>query len=434
MRTMTTWGGLGVGVTLVVAACSGTSVNSAGDLNEHGGAGGSGATGGSTVVPTAGRNSGGSSGSTNGAGNGGTIATAGTNGDRGGDAGAPATGGTGGDVEPTGDGGQAGDESVVECETCSVIATGDIRGLAASGEAIYWVDFGTKDTLGNYNEDGKLNVIAKPTGVAAQTVASGLHEPQALSLTANYAYIFAGEVGTGATRGIVRVPLAGGAAESLQTLPNASFTSYRVFATTPGYVYWTWGGAVYRIADTSGATMETFIAARGVTHIVGSTSVLYFEDATGIFSDDPATGTPVSFSAAGQSIDSVLTNLTIQFADSDYLYAIEEPATSQGGHVYLSRAAPVDGAWKRVAPSPQVDPGLDSTWDQLSVLGVNYFLDPIGPSGTSAIYQGALNASSNQLFSLPSYRGKVAAWTLSSSWLYVAAEGRLYEQLLTHLQ
>jgi hypothetical protein len=412
--TVMKWGAGGIAALVGAMACSGTSLNNVGELNGAG-SGGSPAAGG-----TLGSGNAAGSGDSVGSGN-----SAGSSEVSPGGGGAVGAGGTG-NTSPGGRGGVAGNHTIpaddagaggepdgegIQCPaaTCALVASDeDIRGVAANDTKVFWIDYGTSDALGNY--DGQL-MARDLSGGATTVLASALPGPESVSLSSQYAYMFVDQRTEPAHAiGVIRVPLAGGAAQPLQSLTQpASYSTYRVFAAGSGYEYWNWDGAVYRIAETAGATVETFLEARGVLSIAIAGSAMYFQDTAGIWSVPLAGGTPTSAFEIDQQ------SLQLQLVDTNYLYA-RETASS----FYLTRMPRAGGAWARVA-------NLDY-WSQLELDSAgHFFIDP--PTGSHQyILQGSLMAPAT-LTTLVSKRTAQPwwkAWTLSSVGIFVADSYGLY--------
>ena len=176
-------------------ACGGRQMNDVGDLNsEQGGNGGDGGT------PEGGTGPGGKS-PTGGVG-GSTPATGGVGGPM------PSTGGSGAHSGQGGGGGSGGSCAIEN--GCLYQEGNDVRALAADETNLYWVEYGTHDELGNFNNDGRL--LARAFGSEeVRTLAEGLEGPIRVDLTTTYAYVFVDQYWDGGVvRARFRVPLDGG--------------------------------------------------------------------------------------------------------------------------------------------------------------------------------------------------------------------------------
>jgi hypothetical protein len=92
-----------------------------------------------------------------------------------------------------------------------------ITALAADQTRVYWADYGSRDRLGNYNNDGALLSVSLESG-AIETLATGLLGPIEVGLTNSYAYVMIDGgplIGTQARPQLWRVPLSGGNPEPI---------------------------------------------------------------------------------------------------------------------------------------------------------------------------------------------------------------------------
>jgi hypothetical protein len=317
------WGLLGSASLLSAFACSGRNLNDVGDLNTAGGAARSSLAGES---------------STAGAGLGGALGLGGARDDGGTRS---VSGGIGG--EEAGAGGEGGDhgpatplpkDGSLVCATCQTVALArDIRGAACNDQKVFWIEYGSNDHFGN-NNDGRLlarDLVGGPTA----TLADSLPGPEAVALSGTYVYM-AADQGVGPDHfQVVRVPLAGGAAEIVHTPPTANlWSTWDVFAFGAGSEFWTWGGAVYRLDDTSTAPPETFIAS-GVAAISANVTALYYwgpfnSQMPSVWAKPLAGGEPVQLNAVSFGAQ----------VQAGFLYGLD-------GN-FLTRMPASGGAWRRV--------------------------------------------------------------------------------------
>ncbi len=337
----------------VVGACAGTSLHNVGDVNGSGGLADQ-SSGGAGAVSKGGANAAGKSPATGGkaavGGNGGT---------------APNKGGTGavgtaghegillGGQPPTVDDGGAGGAyfGAIDCEACELVATTpDIRGVWAGRTAVYWIEHGGFDALGNYLDDGRL--LSLPFGEEMPTVVtSSLQGPIQLRVTDDYAYVIldrSSAPGAGAVE-LARVALDNGDTEVLQALPSAftdsAFTTvtdwfHRHFAVSGGEAFWENGGALFRLAESSAGPPQSFHGAPGLATLLADDSFLYLQDAHGISALPlPAAGaaTPVWVSEASGNF------LPLILAGSSF-FALEAG--------YVARLPKAGGAFKRLLATP----------------------------------------------------------------------------------
>lgn len=331
------WGLLSIGSLLSAFACSGRNLNTLGDLNTVGGSdsalGGGQSIGGADVAIA------GADVAIAGEGGRGSTASAGTssqepvggNGGAAGAAGEPDDGGANGVAAPL-----PRDGSLV-CPTCQTVALAkDIRGAASNDQKVFWIEYGSNDHFGNYNDNGRL-LARDLTGDSTTVLADSLAGPEALALSGRYVYL-AVDQGVGSDHfQVLRVPLSGGTAEVVHTPPTAvCWSTWEVFAFGGGSEFWTWGGAVYRLDDTSSAPPETFVASgeSAVLTISASATTLYYSAVVGM--EPPVWAKPL---AGGEAVQLNAVSFGSQVQDG-YLYG-------QDGN-FLTRMPIAGGAWKRV--------------------------------------------------------------------------------------
>jgi hypothetical protein len=297
------------------------------------------------------------------------------------------------------------------------VATGqDVRGIAANDQAVFWVDYGTSDALGNYENNGRLLSRSLADG-ATSVIADSLPGPERVSLSSQYAYLFVDQRSGANMLGVVRVPLGGGAVKPVQSLAaDDRYATYQAFASAPGYEYWNWAGAVYRIAEADNATVEPFVGARDILHVFADDTLVYFQDLKGLWTVPLAGGAPTELSSATSPAGSLA--IDVQLLNGDYLYGLE-----YGSHAYLTRMPKLGGAWKRIAAT-------STAWSQLAVDGDRYFSDK-ATATKRQIVQGSLTTPTTQtVLASETYGGNAYwtwnAWTLSSVGIFLADPTGLY--------
>lgn len=117
------------------------------------------------------------------------------------------SGGYGGDITST-----AGSSATAAVPEPAVVA------LAADDSRLYWAEYGSRDALGNYQNDGALKASDFGGGTVA-TVAGNLPGPIDVKLTQTQAYVSvdgAPLIGSQTHRQLFRVPLSGGSPALVQ--------------------------------------------------------------------------------------------------------------------------------------------------------------------------------------------------------------------------
>ncbi len=153
--------------------------------------------------------------------------------------------------------------------------------LSVDDAHLYWIEYGTRDALGNYQHDGTLFsyglVDAKTT-----TLAANLPGPNALGITSTHAYVAVDGgplIGGTAHAQVLRLPLSGGASELVQDAVSPG-----AFASVGDQAFWqsTWG--IYTILPTPGATVSNLFSSYGYAQqLAADPNNLYYGGSSGIF-------------------------------------------------------------------------------------------------------------------------------------------------------
>ncbi|HEY5376955.1 MAG TPA: hypothetical protein VIK01_24910, partial [Polyangiaceae bacterium] len=262
------------------------------------------------------------------------------------------------------------------CLSCDLVVAGqDIRGADANDQKVYWTDYGTKDKLGNYKTNGRL-LARSLDGGAISVVADSLAGPEAVGLSAGYAYVALDQRDeTDLPSGVMRVPLIGGAPQPLQSL--AQGYTPQAFFTTPDYEYWNSADGVSRVAQTDGAQVEIFypnpvggnLALFSPIFAVDDTSLFFFSEVSAGNLSFGTTSSIWAIPLAGGPAKK-LANYPGGMLDlqGDYIYGIEK--VDFGGPAYLTRVAKTGGAWKRVGEAHN-----GTRWANIAVEGDHYLVD-----------------------------------------------------------
>ena len=145
--------------------------------------------------------------------------------------------------------------------------------LTASESRVYWLEYGTRDALGNYLHDGALMSYSVVDGTTA-ILAAGLPGPVGLALTTSHAYVFvdgAPLIGTPTQPQLLRVPLAGGG----PVLVQEGAQPYS-FAAAGSRAFWSsWGNAVYSMLSDPNAVPTVFISEKAYNLTTDATDLYY---------------------------------------------------------------------------------------------------------------------------------------------------------------
>lgn len=342
--TIRNWGLGGVAALVLVQACSGK-INELGDVN--GQSGSQSASAGMTLTDTSSH-----------AGDAGSGPSAGGSNT----AGAP-IGDAGNDGSAIGGDAGAAPEPAFVCPTCQLVADHqNVRAIAVDDTHVVWVDYGTFDAFGNYEQNGRL-LMRNLEGGAISVLADSLNSPEDVGLSSNYAFVYLTPNGASNPSSIARIPLSGGPLETVRQLNT--YNGYHLFTGAPGYQYWRETTAIYRIADTANAQAEQFVAdvAPDVQRLATDATTLYYEAADGIWSKPFIGGAPSLLAAADDS-HRLLT------VSGGFLYAQEWPAPhSLETEFYVARMPTSGGSWKRVTQGTK-DPA-----ERIVVDGTVYYTD-----------------------------------------------------------
>ena len=373
------------GVGLLVVACAGTNLTEVGELNDA--KGGSGAQAGSK-----------NGGSTK-AGNDGRGAEGGIDGvgALGGDGGVPPLPRAGSGNIPqggrtpvdTGDDGagaggyypQGGNSPYVEPDnepdpagTVVYEASSTIFAVAADETTLYWVEYGTTDELGNYNNDGRL--LARDfDSEDERVIADELPGAVSVELTSEHAYVAVDQYYDGGPRNaLLRVALTGSTPEAVLVQQGGqdyatSLVCEACFVHDGDTGYFAYDSKIYRITPTANAA-EVFADLPG-NWLAAGNERLYVSN-KGVWAIPYATGTP------SQLTTSRRTHIAV---NGSYLYGVENDVDV----VYLARMPLSGGNWVRRAPERD---GLSFRLQELDGL---FFQDIVPASGNWQVLQGHLD-------------------------------------------
>lgn len=250
-----------------------------------------------------------------------------------------------------------------ECSGCELLMeVPEARQIWASADRVYWVEYGSKDELGNYLRDGKLKSISTSDGAAA-LIAGGLAGPYSLAVSDSHAYVLLDRSNsTNGPRQLLQVSLANGVAREVGRLSDDSLPlSRRRFASHDHVVYFTDQSSTFRLDEaTPNAELQRLEGLDQVLELVDANDdFLYLLSAEGISRvawpsnlGDPPDGPELIFRSDGSN----RRDLTVI---GDSFYAHEWTAVGFGED-YVSRLPKQGGSFSRVAKTPTALAGLET--------------------------------------------------------------------------
>ena len=205
-----------------------------------------------------------------------------------------------------------------------------VRDMTASATHLYWVEYGTRDSLGNYQHDGALRAYSLADGKTT-TIADKLPGPRKLAITTDQAYATvdgAGIIGTVGKNQLLRLPLAGGT-------PTVAVDDVVLTALTSSGAAAIWNDHSNWRSATGAAAPVTLTQADWYATGVADDTHLYFFSASNGIARVPLVG------GAAQPL--VSPNYTFGLR-GDSVYGVEPV---DGGSV-LDKVAKTGGAWQRI--------------------------------------------------------------------------------------
>lgn len=236
-----------------------------------------------------------------------------------------------------------------------------VTAITATESRVYWVEYGTRDALGNYQHDGALLAYSPDDGTTT-VLASGLEGPTAVEVTTSYAYVYvdgARPSGTPIHPQLLRVPVTGGTAVVVQegALPAS-------FAATGSQAFWSSeytqaNQNIYTMTSDSSAVVTEFVP--GINfRLAADTTDLYYQGPNGLMRTPLASAAPV---ALGVSAGPIVLH-------DDSIFSIE----SVNGGGLLSRAPKSGGEFLRVRALGAGYPAL------VRRAGERFFVETSGPN------------------------------------------------------
>jgi hypothetical protein len=233
-----------------------------------------------------------------------------------------------------------------------------ITGMATRASNLYWIGYGTRDQLGNYNRDGSLRALSLEDGSTA-TLATELPGPVTLGVTDAHAYVIvdgAPLIGSPTHLRLLRIPLSGGSPEFVQDAP-LSLRYFGGFVASGSLAFWVDREELYTMA--SGDSSPSVFLKEWVGPLVADERYLYFRPAA----EDAIRRVPVT-GGASEEVVSPTYALGLQ---GDFVYGIEP--IENGSAVMLVRAHTAGDTWLRVRAL-----GAGSGPSKFQIVGDRYFI------------------------------------------------------------
>lgn len=222
----------------------------------------------------------------------------------------------------------------------------DVRAIAASNTTLYWVEYGSEDSLGNFQNDGRL--LARDfDSDEVRVLADDLPGAEGVVLTGTHAYVYVDQyLADGGPRpALVRMTLAGADYElvRLLLLNDTGNSCVGCLVGVDGAAFFVDDDSIFRVSDED-PTAVPFLEQPGYSMAVDETT-LYVAAESGILQAPLTTGIATQLSTRPRR--SLQTSGT-------YLYGIDDEDPSG---VFLARIPKAGGTWERLAPRRDADVG-----------------------------------------------------------------------------
>jgi hypothetical protein len=210
-----------------------------------------------------------------------------------------------------------------------------VTGMSTDNTKLYWLEYGTRDALGNYRGDGALMAMDLATEERTPLL-SDLPGPIAFGLTTTHVFVFVdggGLIGSSVHAQLLRFPLQGGEATVIQDGSPPLFTDTQAFVSSGDQAFWAGASGLYSLSG-SNTTPSVLSSAMWAEPEVADSETLFFS-VVDSFLRAPLIGgaaTPLSLETRPISLN------------GDFIYGLESAA----GGTLLTRAAKSNGAWQRI--------------------------------------------------------------------------------------
>jgi hypothetical protein len=277
----------------------------------------------------------------------------------------------------------------------------DVRGLAANATTLFWVEYGSVDSLGNFQNDGRL--LARDfDSEDVRVLADDLPGAVNVAVTAAHAYVYVDQYleAGGPRDALVRMTLAGAdyALVQLDVTPqNASdVVCHRCLVSVGGTAYFVHDDSILRVSEED-PKPALFVERAALSMTVDETT-LYLVEGTGTWQVPLATGIASQVSPQRRA--------SLQSSGA-YLYGLDIVEAVHEESVFLARMPKDgDGGWERLAPRHDAR----YSW-QLQLVDDLFFHDLHLQDERWQVAQGKLNetAAAQVVLELPA-AGSRRAW------------------------
>jgi hypothetical protein len=219
----------------------------------------------------------------------------------------------------------------------------DIRAIAANSTTLYWVEYGREDSLGNFQNDGRL--LARDfDSEDVRVLADDLPGAYGVAVTGKHAYIYVDQYleDGGPRDALVRRALAGADYELVRVLRSSGNGSCGCLVSVDGAAYFGDDDSIFRVSDED-PTPTLFLEQAAFSMAVDETTLFYSTEEKDIWQAPLTTG--VASRLSTQNRRSLQTS-------GAYLYGIED-LTAAG--LFLTRMPKAGGSWERLAPRHDAD-------------------------------------------------------------------------------
>jgi hypothetical protein len=288
-----------------------------------------------------------------------------------------------------------------------------VTALAIDDTHLYWLEYGTRDSLGNYQNDGALMAMSLADGTKKK-LATAIPGPNALGITNGQAYVMvdgAALVGAVEHLQLLRFPLTGGTSQLIQDgSPPLLSRRPTIFAAVGSTAYWTGPNSLYSVASDS--ALPTVVATGYVDGLHADATDLYFDDGSAHISRTSLT--------PGSMVERLGLDLRPFDLNGDFIYGLED--TNNG--IILTKTAKSGGSWLRViALGERFPTRLVFTSDRL-------FVEWRGSDHLPGVTTTTLGSTAPPIRLLDPVEGFVKSWVGTTSKVYWTDGRRIYSRAI----